>query len=76
MNITNEKKTSNYSQSLNQNSHQKIVNCLTNIIRISIILVILNEEDLDTINDEMFNDTVFETSETERETFESIEEIK
>ena len=65
-----------YSPSLYQDLYQKIIKCFTNYIPIHIIPTILNEEDIDVVIEELGNNKDFEKSETEIETFDSIEEIK
>ena len=49
---------------------------MSNYIPIQIIPNILNEEDIDVVIDELVNNKDFEKSNTEIETYESIEEIK
>ena len=77
LNIINEyDKTYIYSPSLHQDLYQKLIKCFTNYIPINIIPNILNEEDLDIVIEEVINNKDFEKSDTEIETFESIEELK
>ena len=56
--------------------YQKLIECFINFIPIHIIANILNEEDIDTVIDEISNNKDFEKSDTEIETNESIEELK
>ena len=56
--------------------YQKLINCFSNSRPIHIIRNILNEEDIDTVIDELVNNKDFEKSNTEIETYESIEELK
>ena len=65
-----------FSPSLHQDFYQKLIKCFSNYIPILIIPSILNEEDLDLVIDEIVNNTDFEKSNTEIETYESIEELK
>ena len=65
-----------YSPSLHQDLYQKINKCFSNYIPIHIIPKILNEEDVDVVIEEIVNNKDFEKSDTEIETYESIEEIK
>ena len=65
-----------YSPSVHQDLHQKIIKCFTNYIPIHIIPNISNEEDIDEVIQEIVNDKDFEKSDTEKETYESIEELK
>ena len=65
-----------YSPSLHQELFQYLFKCFKNFLPISIIQDILNGEDFDLIIEEIVNDENFEKSETEMETFESLEEIK
>ena len=64
------------SPSLHQDLSQKIIKCFSNYILIHIIPNILNEEDIDIVIDEIVNYKDFEKSDTEIETYESIEELK
>ena len=65
-----------YSPTLHHELYQKLFNCFSNYIPIHIIPNILNEGDIDIVIEEMVNDKDFEKSPTERETHESIEELK
>ena len=65
-----------YSPSLHQDLYQKIIKCFSIYIPINIIPNILNEEDIDVAIDEIVNNKDFEKSITEKETYESIEELK
>ena len=65
-----------YSPSLHQYLYQKLINSFTNYIPIHIIPNILNEEDIDIVIEEIVNNEDFEKSNTEIETFESIEDLK
>ena len=77
LNIINEyDKIYIYSPSLHQDLYQKLFECFSNYIPIPIIPNILNEEDIDIVNDEIVKNEDFEKSDTEIETYESIEEIK
>ena len=62
-----------YSPSLYQDLYQKLIECFSNYIPIHIIPNILNEEDIDVVIDELINNKDFEKSDTEIETYESIE---
>ena len=79
LNIINEyDKIYIYSPSLHQDLNQKIIKCFSNYIPIHIIPNILNEEDIDIdikIED-IVNNKDFQKSDTEIETYESIEELK
>ena len=63
-----------YSPSLHQDLYQKLIKCFSNYIPIHIIPKILNEDDIDIVSDEMNYNEDFEKSDTEMETFDSIEE--
>ena len=65
-----------YSPSLHPDLYQKLIKCLSNYIPIHIISNILNEEDIDVVIEEIVNKKDFENSDTEIETFESIEELR
>ena len=65
-----------YSPSLYQDINQKLIKCFSNYIPIKIIPNILNEEDIDVIIEEIVNNKDFEKSDTEIETYESIDELK
>ena len=77
LNIINEyDKIYIYSSSLHQDLYQKLIKCFSNFIPIHIIPNILNEVDIDIVIEEIFNNKDFEKSDTEIETYESIEELK
>ena len=77
LNIINEyDKIYIYSPSLHQNLYQKLIKCFSNYIPIQIIPNILNESDIDIVIGEIVNNKDFEKSDTEKETYESIEELK
>ena len=65
-----------YSPSLHQDLYQKLIKCFGIYIPIHIIPNIMNEEDIDRVIEEIVNNKNFEKSDTEIETYESIEEIK
>ena len=65
-----------YSPSLHQDSYQKLIKCFSSFILIIIIPNILNEADIDIVIDEIVNNKDFEKSDSEIETFESIEQLK
>ena len=65
-----------YSPSLHQDLYQKLINCFINYIPFHIIPNILNEEDIDIVIEEIVNNIDFQKSDTEIETYESIEELK
>ena len=65
-----------YQPSLHQDLYQNLIKCFSNYIPIHIIPKILNEEDIDVVIEEIVNNKDFEKSNTEIETYESIEEIK
>ena len=65
-----------YSPSLHQDLYQKLIKCFNNYIPIHIIPNILFEEDIDVVIEEIFNNKDFQKSDTEIETYESIEEQK
>ena len=69
-------KTYIYSPSLHQDLFQKLIKCFSNYIPIHIIPNILNEADIDIGIEEIVNIKDFEKSDTEIETYESIEELK
>ena len=64
------------SPSLQHDLYQNSIKCFTNYIPIHIIPNILNEEDMDGVNDEIVNYKDFGKSDSEIETFDSIEELK
>ena len=68
-------KTYIYSPSLHQDLSQKLIKCFINYIPITIKPNILNEEDIELVIDEIVNKKGFEKSDTEIETYESIEEL-
>ena len=77
LNIINEyDKIYIYSPSLHQDLYQKLIKRFSNYIPINIIPNILNEEDIDVVIEEVINNKDFEKSNTEIETFESIEDLK
>ena len=77
LNIINEyEKIYIYSPSLHQDLYQKIVKYFCNYIPIHIIPNILNETDIDIVTEEIVNNKDFEKSDTEVETYESIEQLK
>ena len=63
-----------YSPSLHQNLYQKLTKCFTNYLPNHIIPNISNEKYIDLVIDELVIKQEFEKSDTEIETFESIEE--
>ena len=65
-----------YSHSLHQDLYQKLIKCFNNSIPIHILSNSLNEEDVDLVIEEIVKNKYFEKTDTERETNESIEEIK
>ena len=76
LNIINEfDKIYIYSPSLHQDLYQKLIKCFSNYIPIHIIPNILNGADIDIVIDEIVNNKDFEKSNTEIETYESIEEL-
>ena len=56
--------------------YQKVIKCFSNFIPIHIIPKILDEQNIDIVIDEIVINKDFEKSDTEIETFESIEELK
>ena len=74
-NINENNKKCTYSPSLHQDLYQKLIKCFSNFIPIHIIPNILNEEELDIVVDEIVKNKDFEKSDTEIETYESIEEL-
>ena len=66
----------NYSPSLHQDLYQKLNKCFNNYIPIHIIPNILKEEDIDIVPEEIVNNKDFEKSDTDIETYESIEELR
>ena len=65
-----------YPPSLHQDLYQKLIKCFTIYIPIYIIPNILNEEDIDLVIDEIVNNKDFQKSDTEIETYESVEHLK
>ena len=65
-----------YSTSLHQEFYQKWIKCFGIYILIHIIPNILNVEDTDIVFEELVNNKVFKKSDTEIETYESIDELK
>ena len=65
-----------YLPSLHQDLNQNIIKCFSNYIPIHIIPNNLNEEDIDIVIEEIINNKDFEKSNTEIETYGSIEELK
>ena len=65
-----------YSPSLHPDLYQKLIKCFSNYIPIHIIPNILNEADIDIVIEEIVNIKDFQKSDTEIETYESIEELK
>ena len=77
LNIINEyDKIYIYSPSLHQDLYQKLIKCFSNYIPINIISNILNEEDINIVIEEIVKNKDFQKSDTEIETFESIEDLK
>ena len=77
LNIINEyNKIYIYSSSLHQHLYQNLFQGFSNYIPIQIIPNILNEEDIDIVIEEIVNNKDFEKSDTEIDTYESIEELK
>ena len=64
------------SPSLHQKLYQKLIKCLSIYIPIHIIPKYFNEEDIDVVIEEIVNKKDFEKSDTEIETYESIEKLK
>ena len=65
-----------YSPSLHHDLYQRIIKCFTIYIPLHMITNILNEEDIDLVIEEIVNNKGFEKSDTEIETYGSIEELK
>ena len=65
-----------YSPSLHQDFYRNLIKCFSYCIAIHIIPNILNEKDIDVVIDEIVNNKDFQKSDTQIETYESIEEIK
>ena len=74
--MSNRKKIYIYSPSLHQELNQKLNKSSTNYIPINIIPDILNEEDIDIVIEEIVKNKDFQKRDTEKETYESIEELK
>ena len=76
LNIINEyDKIYIYLPSLHQDLYQKLIKCFSNFIPIHIIPNNLNEVDIDIVIEEIIINKDFEKSNTEIETYESIEEM-
>ena len=69
-------KTYIYSPSLHQDLYQKLIKAFSKKRPIHIIPNILKEEDIDVVNEEIVKNKDFQKSDTEVETYESIEELK
>ena len=65
-----------YSPSIHQVSYQKLIKCFSNYIPIHIIPNIFKEDDIDLVIEEVVNIKDFQKSDTEIETYESVEELK
>ena len=65
-----------YSPFSHQELHQKVNNCIRNFVPINIIQNIWIKKGLDSLIDEMVSHVDFIMSQTEIETYKSIEEIK
>ena len=65
-----------YSPSLHQDLNQRLIKCFSKNISINILATVLNKEDIDGVIQEIVNKKDFEKSNTEIETYESIEERK
>ena len=77
LNFINEyQKINIYSPGLHQDLYQKLIKCFSNCIPIHLIPIILIEEDTDIVIEEIVNNKYFEKSDTQIETYESIEELK
>ena len=77
LNIINEyDKIYIYSPSLRQGLYQKLIKCLSNFIPINAIPNFLNDKDIEVVIDEMVKIKDFQKSDTEIETYESIEDLK
>ena len=77
LNIINEyDKLYIYSPSLHQDLYQKLIKCFSSFISIHIIPNVLNKEDIDVVIEELVYNKDFEKSNSEIETYESIEELK
>ena len=77
LNIINEyDKIYIYSPSVHQDLYQKLIKCFSNYIPIKIIPNFLDEADIDIVIEEIVNNTHFEKSDTEIETYDNIEELR
>ena len=77
LNIRNEyDKIYIYSSSLHQDFYEKLIKCFSNFIPVHIIPKILNESEIDIVIEEIVIKKDFEKTNTEIETFESIESLK
>ena len=77
LNIVNEyDKIYIYSPSLHQGLYRKRIKCFSKYIPVQIFPNILNETDIDIVIEEIVSDKDFEKSNTEKETCESIEDLK
>ena len=65
-----------YSPSLHQDLYQKLIKGFTNFIPFPIIPNILNQPNIDIVSEEIVKNKDFEKSNTEIETYESIEDLK
>ena len=65
-----------YSPSVHQDLYQKLIKCFSKYIPIQIIPNIISEDDIHVVIDEIVNNKDFRISDTEIETYESIEELK
>ena len=65
-----------YSPSVHQDLYQKLFKCFSKYIPIQNIPNIINEDDIDVVIDEIANNKDFRISDTEIETYESVEELK
>ena len=65
-----------YSPSLHKLLYQKLINCFSNYFPIHIVPNILNEEDIDLVIAEVFFKKDLEKSNTVKEIYESIEDLK
>ena len=77
LNIMNEyDKIYIYSPSVHQDLYQRLIKCFSNYLPIHRIPNILNEEDIDIVIEEIINNKDFEKSNSEIETYDTIEELK
>ena len=65
-----------YSPNLHQDLYQKLIKCFSNYIPIHIISNILSQADIDIVIAEIVNNKDFQKSDSEIETYESIEDLK